>query len=62
MKLIRATVALAPAVALALMTTPALAHPGAHFNPHGGESVLALIFGLLAIAAAGLLARSGPRK
>lgn len=32
------------ALPLVLLGTPALAHPGAHINPHGGEVWIALAF------------------
>jgi hypothetical protein len=46
---------LAPAAALICLAAPALAHPGTHFNPHGGEIALAMIVALGAIAAAAFL-------
>ncbi|MBF9042677.1 peptidase M23 [Rhodobacterales bacterium HKCCE4037] len=45
-------------VALALVATPALAHPGAHLHPHGGESWLIIALALaLATVATILIAR-----
>lgn len=43
-----------PTVAAALVTTPALAHGGAHLHPHGYETYIA--FGAIAAFVLGLRA------
>ncbi|MFC4667895.1 hypothetical protein ACFO5X_04960 [Seohaeicola nanhaiensis] len=47
-----------------LAATPALAHPGAHLHPHGSGDWLAVVMGLVVIAAAGglIYARNRTRK